>query len=93
VLIAIKEDPNGQFVSRDAALEYMQIMQSIRGFPASDDALELLRALEWSGNLTDYEDSWGMITIACPSCHNAKKDGHKPGCKLSNIITHREEKP
>jgi hypothetical protein len=44
--------------------------------------LELLRELEWSGNLTDYEESWGVITVACPWCRNAKRDEHKENCKL-----------
>lgn len=48
--------------------------------------LELLRSLEWAGNLTDYEDSWSVITIACPCCRNAKRDGHKPICKLAEMI-------
>jgi len=47
---------------------------------------KLLKELEWSGNLTDYDDSWGVITIACPSCRNAKKDGHKENCELAKLI-------
>jgi hypothetical protein len=54
------------------------------------DMLELLKELEWAGNLTDYDESWGVITIACPWCRNAKKDGHKENCKLAAMIRHYE---
>ena len=48
--------------------------------------LELLKELEWAGNLTDYDESWGVITTACPWCRNAKRDGHKESCKLAAIL-------
>ena len=48
--------------------------------------IELLKQIEWSGYHTDYEWEWGVITRACPVCLNAEKDGHKPGCKLKEII-------
>lgn len=51
-----------------------------------EEVLELLKELEWSGFHTDYEDSWGVMTRACPSCFNAKVDGHKPTCKLAAIV-------
>jgi hypothetical protein len=52
-----------------------------------DDAIALLKKMEWSGMHTDYEDSWGVMTYACPCCMNARKDGHKPGCALYLCIT------
>ena len=51
-----------------------------------ENVLELMKELEWSGFHTDYEDSWGVMTRACPSCFNAKKDGHKESCKLAAIL-------
>jgi hypothetical protein len=33
-----------------------------------------------------------VITIACPSCRNAKKDGHKVDCKLNEALKEREAK-
>jgi hypothetical protein len=49
-------------------------------------AIQLLKDLEWAGLHTDYEDSWGVITRACPACLNAKVDGHKCGCQLAELI-------
>jgi hypothetical protein len=51
-----------------------------------ENAIELLKELEWAGNLTDYDESWGVITIACPWCRNSRKDGHKPNCKLAEML-------
>jgi hypothetical protein len=50
-------------------------------------ATDILKEMEWSGFHTDYEDSWSVMTIACPYCMNAKSDGHKPDCKLNGIIS------
>ena len=52
-----------------------------------ENVLELLKELEWSGNHTDYDESWGVITIACPWCGNAMEDGHKSKCKLAAMIS------
>ena len=41
---------------------------------------KILKPFEWSGLHTDYEDSWAVMTRACPFCYNAKDDGHKPKC-------------
>jgi hypothetical protein len=49
-------------------------------------AIELLKKIEWSGLHTDYEDSWSVITKACPVCFNAKTDGHKLNCELKECI-------
>jgi len=43
--------------------------------------------MEWSGFHTDYEDSWAVMTVACPACLNDKRDGHKPGCDLKECIS------
>ena len=51
-----------------------------------DKVLELLTELEWAGLHSDYEDSWGVMTVACPSCFNEKRDGHKESCKLNAIL-------
>lgn len=48
--------------------------------------LKLLEPFEWSGMHTDYEDSWGVLTRACPFCFNAKKDGHKPDCLFIKFL-------
>jgi len=50
------------------------------------EMIAVLRSMEWSGSHTDYEDSWGVMTRACPFCFNAKDDGHKPTCKLVEMI-------
>lgn len=47
--------------------------------------IKLIEPFEWSGSHTDYEDSWGVMTRACPFCFNAKKDGHKPACLLVSL--------
>ena len=47
--------------------------------------LNLLKPFEWSGFHTDYEDSWAVMTRACPFCMNAKSDGHKPTCLLLSM--------
>lgn len=58
-----------------------------------DKVKELLKELEWSGLHTDYEDSWGVMTRACPSCFNAKDDGHKTDCKLNFVLKELENSP
>ncbi|HPE06090.1 MAG TPA: hypothetical protein PLW50_00015 [Smithellaceae bacterium] len=47
--------------------------------------LKLLEPYEWSGSHTDYEDSWGVMTRACPFCFNAMDDGHKKDCVLESL--------
>jgi hypothetical protein len=47
---------------------------------------KVLKDMEWTGFHTDYEDSWGVMTIACPCCRNAKSDGHKENCELKKLI-------
>lgn len=54
--------------------------------PTLKDAIALLKKLEWAGHHTDYEDSWAVMTHACPCCMNAKRDGHKPTCELKAIV-------
>ena len=51
------------------------------------EAIEVLKELEWAGHHTDYEDSWAVMTRACPYCMNAKRDGHKETCKLKELIS------
>jgi hypothetical protein len=51
-----------------------------------DTSIQLLKEMEWCGHHTDYEDSWAVMTIACPCCMNAKRDGHKPTCRLKELI-------
>ena len=46
---------------------------------------KLLEPYEWSGFHTDYEDSWAVMTRACPFCLNAKEDGHKESCLLKSL--------
>ena len=52
--------------------------------------LELLKELEWSGDLADCVDlsyAGGYSRRgACSSCSNAKRDGHKPNCKLAEML-------
>jgi len=52
----------------------------------------LLAEMEWRLGHTDYEDSWAVMTYACPCCLNARKDGHKPGCALKKFIDGKESK-
>jgi hypothetical protein len=54
--------------------------------PNIKKVVDVLKELEWSGCHTDYEDSWAVMTIACPSCFNDKKDGHKKNCRLAAIL-------
>jgi hypothetical protein len=54
------------------------------------EAIEILKQLEWAGHHTD-DENWGVITIACPYCMNAKKDGHKENCKLAKLIWWKEK--
>ena len=49
-------------------------------------AVDILREIEWAGFHTDYEDSWAVMTRACPYCLNAMVDGHKAWCELKRII-------
>jgi len=48
-------------------------------------AIQLLKDMEWCGLHTD-DENWGVITIACPCCCNAKSEGHKSGCQLAELI-------
>jgi hypothetical protein len=69
--------------------ERRKMYESIHSHPYQskrDKVLELLTELEWSGLHSDYEDSWGVMTVACPSCFNEKRDGHKESCKLNAIL-------
>ena len=50
------------------------------------ETLELFKEMEWRGTHTDYEDSWAVMTYACPCCRNARTDGHKFDCKLSRLV-------
>jgi len=48
--------------------------------------MKVFEPFEWSGSHTDYEDSWAVMTRACPFCFNAKKDGHKPDCAFVKFM-------
>jgi len=50
-----------------------------------EKVLKLFEPFEWSGSHTDYEDSWGVFTKACPFCFNAKVDGHKSTCLFESL--------
>lgn len=76
------------WICRDHGIIYESMMDNPKLEPpvTKEQVLQLLRDLEWSGSHTDYEDSWGVMTYACPCCFNAKEDGHKEDCKLSYIL-------
>jgi len=65
--------------------KYQQALDAI--IPKYVKMLQLLKDMEWSGLHTDYEDSWAVMTRACPVCMNDKRDGHKPTCRLKELIT------
>lgn len=56
-------------------------------YRSHDHAIELLKEMEWSGFHSDDEDSWAVMTRACPVCMNRMDKGHKDSCRLKELIT------
>lgn len=56
-----------------------------------EQALEVLKEVEWEGSVCDPDERCGCYEIpACPCCYGLKRSGHEEDCKLAALITRLE---
>jgi hypothetical protein len=78
----------------NVGLAWVDAVPEVRALTASapnlsadlEEAVRLLRGMEWCGRNGKPEGTCIRIYVACPECKATRVDGHTPGCRLAAFL-------